>query len=105
MQEGVVQAEQRLNTVKAAIETEDDDSVIGALDAEKAALERFIFRGKKTADSVQSVKLNQTIIGVYTGKKAEVQVGIDKDSVDKVYQQQLADIRSGEESKVKVGVF
>jgi len=80
VQEGVAQAIQRLSAVNTAAETEDDDSAIEALDAEKAALERFIVRGKKTADFVQSVKLNQTIIGVCTGKNADAQVGMYQQS-------------------------
>ena len=105
VQEGAFQAIRRLSAVHTATETEDDESVIEALDAEKAALERFIARGKKTADFVQSVKLNQTITGVHSGKKAEVQVGMTESSIDKVAEQNLSDIVSEEESKVKVGIF
>jgi hypothetical protein len=105
VQEGVAQAIQRLSAVNAAAETEDDDSVIEALDAEKAALERFIVRGKKTADLVQSVKLNQTITGVHSDNKADVQVGMTESSVDKVAEQNISDIVSKGESKVKVGIF
>ena len=105
VKEGVAQAIQRLSAVNTAAETEDDDSVIEALDVEKAALEKFIERGRKTAVFIQSIKLNQTITGVRSGKGAKVQVGMTESSVDKVAQQTISDIASEEQSEVKVGIF
>jgi len=106
-----VEADARRNDVPprlvAIAESDEDEAeyVQQELKAGDTALEKFIQRCKATTAHLQAVKLEQQIGDIHTGEEAYAQVGMPKESVEKVSRQHIGSVTTEKKGKSQIAIW
>jgi len=106
-----VEADARRNDVPprlvAIAESDEDEAeyVQKELKAGDTALEEFLQRCKTTASHLQAVKLDQQIGDIHTGEEAYAQVGMPKESVEKVSRHHVGDVTTEKKGRSQIGIW
>ncbi|KAI4909835.1 hypothetical protein J4E85_011512 [Alternaria conjuncta] len=106
-----VEADARRNSVPPPLvriaQSDEDEAecVRKELEAGDTTLEEFIKRCKATAAALQATRLDQQIGMIQTGEEAFAQVGMPKESVEKVSRQHILDVITEKKGKSQIGIW